>query len=115
MEVLIKPRPAPRYYSTLHTAATSATSATSATTATTVTATATATGTGATTHYHTTTLSPLIMYIAARLARTNHRVPLRSFSVAEPARKEGDTGSPKPRGFLAEYVHSDFQTLMIHG
>ena len=30
----------------------------------------------------------------------------RSFSIAVPARKEGDMWSPKPRGFLAEYVFS---------
>lgn len=43
------------------------------------------------------------IYVPARLMR-NHRPALRSFSVAVPARKEGDLGSPKPRGFLAEYV-----------
>lgn len=46
--------------------------------------------------------------LTTRLVRANHRMPLRSFSIVVPARKEGDTGSPKPRGFLAEYVHSGF-------
>lgn len=50
------------------------------------------------------------MYLSARVARigANHPAsPLRSFSIAVPARKEGDLGSSKPRGFLAEYVSFD--------
>ncbi|BCR91208.1 uncharacterized protein ACHE_70051A [Aspergillus chevalieri] len=39
---------------------------------------------------------------AARIGANRQAFPLRSFSIAVPARKEGDLGSPKPRGFLAE-------------
>lgn len=48
-----------------------------------------------------------MIYLSARAARigaNRQALPLRSFSIAVPARKEGDLGSPKPRGFLAEYV-----------
>jgi hypothetical protein len=46
-----------------------------------------------------------MIYLSARAARigaNRQALPLRSFSIAVPARKEGDLGSPKPRGFLAE-------------
>lgn len=45
------------------------------------------------------------MFLPARLIRAGHPTPqVRSFSIAIPARKEGGTGTPKARGFLAEYV-----------
>lgn len=53
---------------------------------------------------------------AARIGANRQAFPLRSFSIAVPARKEGDLGSPKPRGFLAEYVFliiSSFVAILI--
>lgn len=38
------------------------------------------------------------------IVSASNRVLVRCFSVGQPAMAEGDTGSPKARGYLAEYA-----------